>query len=58
MKRHPWESIGKRIIVTELAREAVEKVLQPRRERGVVVEECSCCGKPTDSDAHINHCRS
>jgi hypothetical protein len=30
----------------------------PRRKHGVVLETCDCCGLPTDSQAHINHCNS
>lgn len=29
----------------------------PTRVRGVIAEVCDCCDQPTDSDAHIYHCR-
>lgn len=28
-----------------------------RRVGGIIAECCDTCGKATDSDAHVNHCR-
>lgn len=30
----------------------------PKRIKGVIVDSCDCCGRPTDDYAHINHCRA